>query len=74
MFSCHGRYMIDPDRYINAVLSIHFHDGSHIDFSVVNDMNYYNGIVFRGFVEGVPEGVLSGGQYDKLMEKMNKLI
>lgn len=43
-----------------------------IDFSVVNDMNYYNGIVFRGYVKGIPTGVLSGGQYDKLMEKMGK--
>jgi len=44
----------------------------HIDFSVVNDMGYYNGIVFRGFVKNIPEGILSGGQYDKLMKKMNK--
>ena len=43
-----------------------------IDFSVVNDMNYYNGIVFRGYIEGIPTGVLSGGQYDKLMQKMGK--
>lgn len=47
-------------------------DCVNIDFSVVNDMNYYNGIVFRGFVEGVPEGVLSGGQYDGLMAKMKR--
>ena len=43
-----------------------------LDFSVVNDMNYYNGIVFRGYIEGIPTGVLSGGQYDKLMAKMKK--
>ena len=47
-------------------------DCVNLDFSVVNDMNYYNGIVFRGFVEGIPEGVLSGGQYDGLMEKMKR--
>ena len=41
-----------------------------IDFSVVSDMKYYNGIVFKGFVEGIPVSVLSGGQYDRLMEKM----
>ncbi len=41
-----------------------------MDFSVVSDLNYYNGIVFKGFVEGVPSAVLSGGQYDKLMKKM----
>lgn len=47
-------------------------DCVNVDFSVVNDMNYYNGIVFRGFVEGVPTGVLSGGEYDALMAKMKR--
>lgn len=46
--------------------------GLRLDFSVVNDMNYYNGVVFKGFVNGVPSGVLSGGQYDKLMRKMGR--
>ena len=41
-----------------------------VDFSVVSDINYYNGIIFKGFLEGVPLAVLSGGQYDKLMKKM----
>lgn len=44
----------------------------NIDFSVISDLKYYNGIVFKGFVEGVPDGVLSGGQYDKLMRNMNR--
>lgn len=43
-----------------------------IDFSVVHDMTYYNGIVFKGFVAGVPASILSGGQYDRLMAKMGK--
>ncbi|MBQ7821877.1 MAG: ATP phosphoribosyltransferase regulatory subunit [Clostridia bacterium] len=49
-------------------------DGEHIklDFSVVSSMNYYNGIVFKGFVSGVPAAVLSGGRYDKLMKKLGK--
>ena len=47
-------------------------DMINIDFSVVSDLNYYNGIIFKGFVEGVPDGVLSGGQYDKLMDNMNR--
>lgn len=41
-----------------------------IDFSVVSDLNYYNGIAFHGFIEGVPARILSGGQYDRLMRKM----
>ena len=47
-------------------------DMIRIDFSVVNTIKYYNGIVFKGFIEGVPQSVLSGGQYDKLMQKMNR--
>lgn len=42
------------------------------DFSIANDMNYYNGIVLKGFIENVPEGVLSGGQYDTLLRKMGR--
>ncbi|MBR1455678.1 MAG: ATP phosphoribosyltransferase regulatory subunit [Oscillospiraceae bacterium] len=44
----------------------------HFDFSIVNDMDYYNGIVFKGFLGGICEGVLSGGQYDKLIRKMGR--
>ena len=49
-----------------------FYDKIRFDFSIVNDMNYYNGIVFKGFLSGICEGVLSGGQYDKLMERMGR--
>lgn len=49
-----------------------FASNIRLDFSVVNDMRYYNGIVFRGFLEGVCEGVLSGGEYSALMKKMGK--
>lgn len=42
------------------------------DFSMVNDMGYYNGVIFQGFVRGVPYAVLSGGRYDNLMEKMGR--
>lgn len=43
-----------------------------IDFSVVDDIHYYNGIVFKGFIRGIAESVLSGGQYDKLMQKLKR--
>lgn len=47
-----------------------YHDELRIDFSAVNSLNYYNGLVFRGFIEGIPEAILSGGQYDKMMNMM----
>lgn len=44
----------------------------HLDFSIVNDMDYYNGIIFQGFIHGVPSGILSGGRYDHLVRKLGK--
>jgi len=45
-----------------------------IDFSIVNDMSYYNGITFQGFVSGVAQHVLSGGEYGKLLEKFSSRL
>ena len=42
------------------------------DLSVVNNLSYYNGIVFQGFLGGICESVLAGGQYDRLMEKLGR--
>ncbi len=44
----------------------------NVDFSVVSDLNYYNGLVFKGFISGIPTSILSGGEYDNLMQKMGK--
>lgn len=43
-----------------------------LDFSIIGDRNYYNGIVFRGYMEGIPTEVLSGGQYDRLLMRLGK--
>lgn len=45
---------------------------TRIDFSVANNMKYYSGVAFKGFINGIPGGVLSGGQYDKLMKKLDR--
>ena len=47
-------------------------DSIHLDFSIINDMDYYNGIIFQGYIEGLARAVLSGGRYDNLMKKFNK--
>ncbi len=47
-------------------------DNINIDFSVVSDITYYNGITFRGYIEGIPGCILSGGRYDNLLIKMGK--
>jgi len=47
-------------------------DQLRLDFSVGSDLGYYSGVVFRGFLEGIPASILSGGQYDRLPQKMGR--
>ena len=47
-------------------------DRVRFDFSIINDMSYYGGVVFCGFLDGICECVLSGGQYNKLMKRMGR--
>ncbi len=56
-------------------LSILYHGqdtAAVFDFSVSGDLHYYNGLVFQGFVRGISEKVLSGGRYDRLLERMER--
>ncbi|MGI6280455.1 MAG: ATP phosphoribosyltransferase, partial [Acutalibacteraceae bacterium] len=47
-------------------------DKINVDFSLLNSMGYYSGIVFRGYINGIADRVLSGGRYDMLMKKMKR--
>lgn len=47
-------------------------DMLRFDFSTADNLHYYNGILFKGYLRGVPGSVLSGGRYDNLMRKMGR--
>jgi ATP phosphoribosyltransferase regulatory subunit len=64
--------LIELENIICALKAFGVNAKINVDFSVIDDMNYYNGIVFKGFISGIPTAILSGGQYDKLMQKMGK--
>ena len=43
-----------------------------LDFSIGGGLGYYSGLVFQGYLPGVPAKVLSGGQYDRLPQRMGR--
>ena len=57
-------------KQLNSLL-MKFYKKSKIifDFSVVKNLNYYNGIILQGYIEDFPNVILTGGRYDKLFEK-----
>lgn len=42
------------------------------DLGLVHQIDYYTGVVFRGYAEGVGAPVLSGGRYDSLVERFGR--
>lgn len=59
-------------RALSQQLSAYGNLPVSLDFSVVNDVEYYHDLVFRGYVSGAPGSVLSGGRYDRLLQRMGK--
>jgi len=53
-------------------IKLGFDPGIKIDFSIVNDISYYNGIIFQGYIESITKRVLSGGRYDELLRNFGK--
>ena len=64
---------LDELRELLAALeALGLSDRVRLDFSVVNHRGYYSGVVFKGYVKGIPDSVLAGGQYDRMMRKMGR--
>lgn len=43
-----------------------------VDLGMVHYLNYYTGIIFRGYAEGVGGNILSGGRYDNLIKQFGE--
>lgn len=43
-----------------------------LDFSLVNDLQYYNGVIFKGYLRALPSELLSGGRYDRLARRFGR--
>lgn len=59
-------------EYCSALKRLGYSKSIQLDLSMVNDIDYYNGIIFRGYIRSLPGCVLSGGQYDKAMQILGK--
>ncbi|MEA3422448.1 MAG: ATP phosphoribosyltransferase regulatory subunit [Bacillota bacterium] len=44
----------------------------HFDLSMVADLDYYDGIIFKGYYFQSNKKILSGGRYDRLTEKFGR--
>ena len=54
-------------------LSDLFADGrASFDFSIINSFDYYTGIIFKGYAEGIAASLASGGRYDAVLANLGR--
>ena len=58
----------------NSLKELGYGDMLTFDLGMVPGLNYYTGIIFRGYFEGVGVTVLSGGRYDNLISQFGRDI
>ena len=64
---------LDTLENIYAALKIRDSEAKvKLDLSTINDIDYYNGVIFKGYIEGTARSVLAGGQYDRAMLLFDK--
>jgi ATP phosphoribosyltransferase regulatory subunit len=49
-------------------------DYAQIDLTVLSTYDYYDGFVFKGYVQNISEPILSGGRYDPLTLEQGKKV
>ena len=55
----------------DALSNAGYKDKILIDLGIVHALDYYTGVVFRGYMEGAGESVLAGGRYDNLISRFD---
>lgn len=50
----------------NALQRLGMKEKISVDLGIVNRINYYTGVIFRGYISGFGQAILSGGRYDNL--------
>ena len=51
----------------NSLTALGYNGKITVDLGLVNKMDYYTGVVIKGYLEGYGDAVLSGGRYNKLL-------
>jgi ATP phosphoribosyltransferase regulatory subunit len=60
-------------RFYNELTAVNTRRNTYItvDFGFTNKMDYYTGIIMRGYVENAGEAVINGGRYDNLIAEFD---
>ncbi|WP_321330260.1 ATP phosphoribosyltransferase regulatory subunit [uncultured Ilyobacter sp.] len=62
----------DLEMILKALNKKYPQDRIKVDFSISVALDYYNGLIFKGYISEIRKPVLSGGRYDTLVKRFGK--
>ena len=72
---CEGTNAVSALKYLHGIYNdlapLGLGDKLIIDLGLVQRNDYYTGIVFTGYIDGIGDAVISGGRYDDLLSEFD---
>lgn len=62
------------EHVYHILLDYGYEDYISIDLGLINHLDYYTGVIFKGYMSNYGKIILSGGRYDKLTESYGHYI
>ena len=62
-----NKIISDLREIYNSLAEMGYNGKITVDLGIVNKMDYYTGVVMKGYLQGYGDAVLSGGRYNKLL-------
>ena len=62
------------DQLMNSFSKPELLENIRLDLSLVPDLDYYDGVIFKGYCPSIPRKIVSGGRYDRLTEKFGEKV
>ncbi len=60
------------DKLYAELTAAGYGDQIRFDLGMVHQLDYYTGLIFRGYAQGAAGAVLSGGRYDNLLQQFGR--
>ena len=70
--SAEARGTVELRRLVGKLDDLFGEGRVSFDFSIINSFDYYTGIIFKGYAEGIAASLASGGRYDAVLANLGR--
>lgn len=62
------------EESVGAIKKTNFYSNIHLDLSMIAELGYYDGVIFKGYYPNCRHEIISGGRYDSLTSLFGRKV